>query len=228
MVRRASWFTVGVVLAGGAAAGARAEEPFRAHPDLKQRLAAVRTVAVVVPDLRAFEVMRNDQPMFHAAWTDLSRENVTAALERKLQARGLVTARVRATPETEPLLQEVAPMYRAVLSAILQATYSNRFAAPGERFDYTLGDLSALAPEADAFVLVWGLGVTSSGGRRAFQLLLGSGSFGLDRLVVALVARSGEVLWFDPVVSTGYDLRDPVSAEAFVYSALRYLPEAAP
>jgi hypothetical protein len=226
-MRRLVWWCALAAVVLGPVGEARAEESYRIHPEYKQRMAAVRSIVIVVPDLKAYELMRNDQPIFQAEWTDRSRENVFAALERQLKERGLPTRRLEVTPEVDVALQDVAPMYRAALTAILQATYLNGFQAQKDRFDYTLGDLSGLAPDADAFVLVWGRGVTSSGGRRAFQLFFGNGAFGVDRLMVAVVARSGELLWFDPIASTQFDLRDPASAESFVATALSNLPKVA-
>jgi hypothetical protein len=225
MRNRALWCSL-VVAALVVPAAARAEKTYRVHTEYADRMAAVRTVAIVTPDVKAYEIMRNDQPVFHSAWTDRSRENVSAALEKALQARGLATRRVNATPELEAALEDVRPMYRAVVSAVFQAAYGERFTAQKDRFDYTVGDLSPLlGADVDAVVLVWGHGATSSGGRRAFQLLLGNGSFALDRLIISVVARSGDVLWFDPIVSSNYDLRDPASSEGFVNGAMRNLPE---
>jgi hypothetical protein len=207
-------------------AAARAEKAYRVHPDYAQRMASVRTLAVVTPDVKAWQVMRNDQPVLNAAWTDASRENVAAALERTLQARGFATRRLASTPKIEATLEDLRPLYRAVVSAVMQATYLNQFTAQKERFEYTVGELSAILPrDVDAFVLVWGHGATSSGGRRAFQILLGNGSYALDQLIIAVVARNGELLWFDPIGSTGYDLRDPASSESFVNTAMKNLPE---
>jgi hypothetical protein len=226
-MKRLVWSCAVIAVVLGSVTEARAAESYRVHPEYKQRMAAVRSVVVVVPDLKAYELMRNDQPIFQAEWTDRSKENVFAALEGQLKERGLVSRRLEVTPEVELALQDVAPMYRAALSAMLQATYLNSFRAQKDRFDYTLGDLSGLAADADAFVLVWGRGVTSSGGRRAFLILFGNGAYGVDRLMVAVVARSGEVLWFDPVASTQFDLRDPASAASFVATALSSLPKVA-
>lgn len=224
MRNRALWCSLAAALVLPAAA--RAEKIYRVHTEYAERMAAVRTVAIVTPDVKAFEIMRNDQAVFHSAWTDLSRENVTAALEKALQARGLATRRITATPELEAALEDVRPMYRAVVSAVFQATYGERFTAQKDRFDYTVGELAPLVgADVDAVVLVWGHGATSSGGRRAFQILLGNGSFALDRLIISVVARSGDVLWFDPIVSTGFDLRDPASSESFVNTAMKNLPE---
>lgn len=209
-------------------AGRAADKPYRASPDYPERMATIHSVAIVVSDLKSYELMVNDKPVFRDDWTDRSRENVSAALERALRARGLEVRRLQ-PDATEGPLQEATLLYEAVVAAVVQATYLFDFPTQKERFDYTLGDLGdAVDPAVDALVFVWGRGVNSSGGRKAFQLLLGSGSFGIDRLAVALVARDGQLLWFDAIASTGYDLRDVDSATRFVETATSQLPKVAP
>ncbi len=223
MVRRTYSCAVILILASVPVI-AHAEPRFRVSSEFTQRMESVRTVVIVTPDIKAYELMRNDQPVFQAAWTDTSKANVAAAIQRALVKRGL-TARLLGDG-ADAALEDAAPMYRAVLAAIFEATYINKFQAQKERFEYTLGNLGPLIGEdADAAVFVWGLGAASSGGRKAFQLLLGSGSFALDRLVIAVVARDGEVLWFDAIVSGAYDLREAESCGRFVDSAMNELPE---
>ncbi len=213
---------VALALPAAASAG---DKPYRASPEYAERMAAVHTVGIVMPDLKAYEVMVNNKPVFHAEWTDRSRENVAAALERALRARGLEVRRLEPQADEGPL-QEASLLYQAVVAAVVQATYIFDFPTQKQRFDYTLGDVSDVADsDVDALVFVWGRGVNSSGGRKLFQLLIGGGSYGIDRLAIALVARDGQLLWFDSIASTNYDLRDAESARQFVDTAVSQLPE---
>jgi hypothetical protein len=98
------------------------------------------------------------------------------------------------------------------------------------RFEYSLGDLQSLfsAEGVDALVFAYGFGNISSGGRATLQVLgalLGGGySVGVDRLFLALVDRTGAVLWFDTESSTSSNLRDPASTGSFVSKMASHLP----
>lgn len=211
----------------------RAEDPprWRAHPDLAARLAAIRTVGLQVPELKAYELTASNQPVFRPDWTDQTRELVAAALEGELRARGLGTKRLPPGPADPPgEAGEVRRLYEAVVGAVFQATYQFRFPAKVERFEYELGDVTGLlAPdEVDAVLVTYGRAVSSSGGRKAVQFLgaalAGVSSSGIDRLHVGLVDRSGTLLFFSSFASTDFDLRDPGSVKAFVAKVVDGFP----
>jgi hypothetical protein len=163
-------------------------------------------------------------------WTEAARANVASGLEAALRGRRLNVKRFDpARPAAKEELRDVSLLYEAVASAILQATYANQFPAKRQRFEYALGDLGALlAPEGvDALVFAEGAATISSGGRVLMQLLGGAGP-GIDRLFVAVVDRSGTVLWFGVAASTTSDLRYAGSAESFVRLATDVLPAVQP
>jgi len=121
-------------------------------------------------------------------------------------------------------------LYQSVVAGALQATVANQFPAKVARFEYSLGDLSAMleAEHLDAVVFTFGQGAVSSGGRKAVQfmsaLLSGAASSGIDRLLVGVVDRRGDLLWFGTFASTSSDLRDPASAGQFVQTLAHDLP----
>ena len=214
-------------------AAARAEDARhgRAHPELAARLAAVRTVGLAEPELKIFELTASNQPVFRPDWTDQGRAAVEAGLRQALEIRGLALRPLApASPERQEALRQARLLYGAVAAAVIQATYLNQFPAKVARFEYGLGDLSPLldAEQVDAVLFVAGSGAVSSGGRQAIQalgaLLAGVTSSGVDRLMVGLVDRQGDLLWFGTYASTTSDLRDERSAGTFVRTLTDDLP----
>lgn len=210
-------------------AGAAAPK-HRVHPEYDARMAAVRTVGLVPPEVSCYELTANGSVVPRPDWTDAVRANVAAALEGTLRARNLAVRRVApAAPAAKEELREVQRLYEAVGGAIVQATYANSFPWKLSRFEYTLGDLGPLAAAegVDALVFTYGVGTNSSGGRIAAELLLGATARAVDRLFVAIVDRTGAVLWFAHDFSTTSDLRDPASARRVVELVTNLLPAVA-
>jgi hypothetical protein len=195
----------------------------RAHPDLAARLSGLRKVGIIEPDVKVYELTASNQAVYRPDWSDEGRKAVASSLDALLRARGL-EARPFAptTPDAQQELLEVTRLYHAVTAAVVQATFVNQFPAKVARFEYSLGDLGPLleAEQLDAVVFTIGSGAVSSGGRKAVQfmsaLLSGASSSGVDRLIVGVVDRRGDLLWFGSLASTSYDLRDPAIAGQFV------------
>ncbi|HTN51693.1 MAG TPA: hypothetical protein VML50_04775 [Anaeromyxobacter sp.] len=71
-------------------AAGRAEEQVlhRAHPELADRLSGLRTVGIVAPEVKVYELTASNQPVFRPDWSEQGKEAVTASLEALLKARG--------------------------------------------------------------------------------------------------------------------------------------------
>ena len=217
---RAGALVLTLVLPAAASAGGH-----RLHPEFASRMAGVKTVGLVTPELDAYEVSANGTVLLRPDWTEKVRANVAQALDATLRTHGLaVKPLAPAAPAAKEELREVQHLYVAVGNAIVQATYANAFPAKLERFEYTVGDIQALlaAEGVDAAVFAYGRALNSS--RRAPALV--SGSYVLsDSLFVGIVDRSGAVLWFAEADSTASDLRAPPSARYFVEMVTDQLPE---
>jgi hypothetical protein len=231
--RRASLLVVALALP--AAVRATDVRNGRAHPELAARLAGIHRVGVVPPEVKVFELTSGNQPVLNEKWTEGFRKAVTASVANALRSRRVEPVPFEpAAAEAKAELAEVSQLYDAVVTAAIQATVANRFPAKLARFEYPLGDLTPLLEPAglDALVFTWGNGVSSSGGRKALQtlsaILVGTASSGIDRLVVGVVDRRGDLLWLGTIASTGYDMRDPASVESFVANLTKDLPAAKP
>lgn len=214
-----------------AAVAAEAPAPSRSHPELVARIAHIRTVALVDPEFRMFELTASNQPVFRPDWTDQSRAALIAALTETLREHGLALRPFDpAQPERKAELEEVRLLYGAVAAAVTQATFVNQFPAKRARFEYPLGDLTRLLGDEpiDAFLFVHGSGTVSSSGRRTVQALMAASigvySTGVDRISVGLVDRAGDLLWFGAHASTHSDLRYEQSVAQFASVLLGELP----
>jgi hypothetical protein len=209
-----------------------AEEPhYRVHPDFAARMRSVKTIGLVRPSMRLFELAAGGGRNFKPDWSEKSSTVIGDALAAAITRRGQSVVRLEPTPQDAESLRDVTLLYEAVGSAIIQATYTNQFPRKLARFEYWLGDLTPLLEPrgVDAVLFAYGSANISSAGRSALQVLgaiAGPGySVGIDRIYVGLVDRSGAVLWFDSFASTGHDLRDPESAASFVQNVTDHLPE---
>jgi hypothetical protein len=214
------------VLALLAFPGAAPPDDHRAHPELESRIAAVRTLGLVDPTVDAFELAAGGARVARPDWSELGRTNVLAALEKELQAHGFAVKPVApAGAEATEELRQVKLLYEAVGGAIVQATYSNAFPWKLDRFEYSVGDVQAITAAAgvDALVFVHAMANISSGGRVALQIFGAAGS-GIDWLILGIVDRDGEVLWFGRVHSTVSDVRDARTAAVLVQAATDRLP----
>jgi hypothetical protein len=206
--------------------GALPPDDHRTHPDFAARIAGVRTLWIVEPEVNAYELQAGGGRVPRPDWSDLGKANIGASLSDELAAHGFaVKPFAPAEAESRDELKQVRLLYEAVGSAIIQATFANQFPEKMARFDYTLGDVRALAEGAgaDALVFTYSVANISSSGRVALQVLGGAGS-GIDWLIVGIVDRDGTVLWFSRVSSTTSDVRNPQSAGVFVKFATDRLP----
>jgi hypothetical protein len=196
----------------------------RAHPELETRLAAVRTLGIVEPAVEVIE-LDGGGGVVRPDWADAGRAQVRASLERELRLHGFeVSAVSPATPEAREELRQVKLLYDAVGSAIVQAI-ANRFPWKLARFEYTVGDVGSIAGAAGADALVFTdliANVPPHG--RGWLERPGTAGDGGDWLVVGMIDRGGDVLWFRWVHSTASDVRDPSQAAALVRAATDRLP----
>ena len=213
------------------------QQPYRAHPELDRRAKTMRVVGLLPPDIKIYELTAGGVTELRDEWSAAGREAVVQGLTEAFTARGIALKPLVMDKDTQRSVDDVSVLYRAVSSSIIEHTYKpHPFTAKLERFDYSVGSLDALLgrSQADAAVIVYGVDEISTNGRKALRgvgLVLGAVtgqpvlSSGMTALNIALVDRSGAVLWYKIAGdSGGFDLRDAGSAKAFVQRLVSDFP----
>jgi hypothetical protein len=197
---------------------------------------AVRVV-VMPPDVELSELTAGGLLEPKAEWTERGRAHVATALARHLQGKGAAVVGYPAPAaggEDEAADAQLTRLHDAVGDTILVHKYLPLYALPTkeQRFDWTLG--TSVRPlqartGADCALFVFFRDSYASAGRTALIVgaaLVGVGVPGGRQVGFASLVdlRSGDVLWFNRLVSSTGDLRTPEPALKAVQSLLVDLP----
>ncbi len=201
---------------------------YRARPEFAQTAGAVRTVGLVAPTVKVYELTAGGQTVLKDEWSTQGRKAVTESLQRALAQKGWTVKLVEPSGPVKDELEEMRLLYGDVGPSIVRATYVYPvFPEKYKNFDYSVGPVKRIVEQAgvDLLILAYGYDEISSGGRsvvNALNAVFGTGSTGGDSFLnVALIDRNGKVLWFDVEMARGsFDLRDPASADSFVHRIL--------
>jgi hypothetical protein len=222
-----------VGLLGGCAPPSTALLRDRASP----RPAGAVRVVIMPPDVQLGELTAGGLLEPKADWTERGRANVATALERHLQGRGATVLAYPEPPaggEDDTADAQLTRLHDAVGAAILVHKYLPRFTLPTKEqgFDWTLG--TSVRPlgartGADCALFVLFRDSYASAGRTALIVgaaLVGVGVPGGQQVGFASLVdlRSGDVLWFNRLVSPTGDLRTPEPALKAVQALLVELP----
>jgi hypothetical protein len=197
---------------------------YRARPEFAQTARSARTVGLVSPVVKVYELTAGGQTVLKDEWSTQGRKAITDSLLRALAQKGWKVRVVEPALPIKEELEEMRLLYGDVGPSIVRATYVYPvFPEKYKNFDYSVGPVRKLLEHAgvDLLVLAYGYDEISSGGRAVVNTLnaiFGSGSTGGDSFLnIALIDRNGKVLWFDVEMARGaFDLRDPASADDFV------------
>jgi hypothetical protein len=216
----------------------RAGQFTRLHPDASERVKTFRTTAILPPDIKLYSVSAGGVRELRDDWSAAGRENVIAAVREGLKGQLVEIKPSPSDKETQEQIEDVQALYRAVAESIGDHAYPlafNRFQHKLERFEYSVGPIERLLQKyrADALLIVHGYDEVSSGGRQALRTVSWILPIGNQvesdsaALTVALVDRSGTVLWFDLASRTGgTDFRDRKSTVEAMKVLLTKYPEA--
>jgi hypothetical protein len=194
-------------------------------------------VLLIKPDVQLSVLTAGGLQEPNAAWTAAGQAHVEQALAELMRKKNAALIPYR-EPDDDPQKlyshNQVIKMHSAVGAAILMHKYTPVFALPtkAERFDWTLGtDVRQLKDEfaADYALFVYMRDSYASSGRVAVIVigaLFGAAvSGGIQVGFSSLVdLRTGEVVWFNRLVSGSGDLRTPEPARVAVETLLTDLP----
>jgi hypothetical protein len=227
------------LLAAGTVQAAE-EESFRTPPDFAQRMKNIKTIAIFRPDIKMFEISTGGVKELRQDWCDECCMKVQTAFLATFQHFGYDLRILDPAQDTSTDLREIMFLYGDVVTSVLRHAYDgpNLFPAKKSNFDYTLGSIDNLLEPAgaDALLLIRGIDEISSEGRKAMQtfgVLVGlaagvvvTPNMGKTVMIVGLVDRSGDLLWFNIRGGSGvYNLRDPESVTKLVSQSLEKFQE---
>jgi hypothetical protein len=219
---------------------AAGEDSFRTPPDFSERMKNIRTIAIFRPDIKLFEISTGGVKELRQEWCDEGCLKVQSAFVTEFHRFGYDLKILDPTQDNSPDLREIMFLYDDVVTSVLRHAYDgpNLFPAKQTNFDYTLGPIDnlLLPAGADALLLIQGVDEISSEGRKAMQtfgVLVGlaagivvTPTMGKTVMIVGLVDRSGDLLWFNIRGGSGvYNLRDPESISKLVSQSLERFQE---
>lgn len=211
------------------------EESFRSPPDFARRMKDIRSIAMFRPDVRIFEISSGGVKEPRPEWGEECCEKVQAAFVAEFRRFGYDLKVLDPAKDNSAELREIMFLYDDVVASVLRHAYDgpNLFPAKKTNFDYTVGPIdNILQPAgADALLLIRGVDEISTTGRKAMQtlaILAGAAAgvavtpnMGRTVVIVGLIDRSGDLLWFNiRGGSGGYNLRDPESVSKLVSQSL--------
>jgi hypothetical protein len=169
-------------------------------------------------------------------WTESARTGVFNALESNTSGRGgtlIKFSEVSNTADQVQLNNDLQNLYRAVANSIYVHKYAGvTLPTKKDSFDWTLGpqaqQLGAQA-NADYALFVYGRDSFSSAGRKAMQFFMAAAGIGIQGGTqfgyASLVnLKTGEVVWFNTLVSTVGDIRTVDGSASMVTSLLKTMP----
>jgi hypothetical protein len=197
-------------------------------PDLDSRLKEIRTVRLVPPVVKVYELTAGGVPERKDDWSAEATRNIIEAAVKNFQDRGIQVTQGPIPADIESELADIMSLYGAA-SACMKAYAIGKNAFPTRAgLDYSVGPVKQVLEKtgSDALLIISGQDQVSSAGRKAlmttgvimgiltgFIAVPGGGSASAE---VALIGPSGKILWYKPKADGTSDLRDVDSSRKFM------------
>ena len=232
---RASFLGMGALLFSALLAACTQTDSFTPREAFRHPPGTAR-VLLMPPDIELYELLASGLQEPRAEWTEAARANVASAIAdllRPQHAEILPYARPVADAAAERRHTQLIKLHDAVGYSILVYQYGGND-LPGKRgnFDWTLGSGVGLLRQesgADYALFVFMRDSYSSGGRKALMVglaLLGIGVSGGTQVGFASLVdlKTGNIVWFNRLISNIGDLRTPEPAHDAVKQLLHGQP----
>jgi hypothetical protein len=193
-----------------------ASPAYRVHPDFMARTKAIQKPALMLAEVRIYEISPEGVVQIRDDWSRAGKENLIKALTESLMERQLWVTPLTAREERAEDVREIKALYKAVDKSIRLHGYGPQlFPEKRKRFVYSLGPsektLSRLG--ADSMIFMSGSGQISASEQKAW-------------LSIAVSDSCGTILWHCVRHTVDqYDLRDVKGAAEFVDDLLSSFPE---
>lgn len=218
--------------------GYAAEISSRSHPELRHTK-DIKVVGFLTPDIKIYELTAGGVRELRDDWSTIGKENVMNALIKGLKEKQLEIKTLTVEKDLQDELEDIQALYRAVATSIRLHTYGEHsFPEKQKNFDYSIGSIENILTKygVNALIFVYGRDEISTGGRKALTaagVIAGALTgvvviprAGTTAVSVALVNKSGSILWFNVKGSgAGYDLREPESTSEFITEMLSDFPK---
>jgi hypothetical protein len=190
-----------------------------------------KRIVLVEPDVVLAELTAGGLQEPRADWTDTARGLVTDGITRTLGQKSISLVQLGTLSNAHDI--QLTKLHNAVGAEILQHGFgAAKLPTKGSALDWTLGpgaqDMRTRY-NADYAMFVFVRDSYSTAGRRAVQLLgamVGIGIQGGTQIAFVSVVdlRTGNVVWFNTLVSSTGDLRNAKDAGSFVTDLLKGNP----
>jgi len=168
---------------------------FRAHPQLQEKVTSIKTVAIMPPSVRVYQLSAGGDTQLMDDLTAAATQHVAKAIEERLKGHAGFVFTPFPSPSAIPgsssdlaaaglkdELEDTQALFEAVSTSVLVHTYEPKvrdapdqtFPEKLKNFDYSLGpDVERLAQLANANALLFVSGVDhiSTGGRKGLIFL---------------------------------------------------------
>ena len=189
---------------------------YRAHPEFTARAKGIRKPALMMAEVRIYEISPGGVAQLRDDWSRAGKENLIKALTESFLERRFRLTPLTVHEERAEDVREIKALYKAVDKSIRLHGYGPQlFPEKRNRFVYSLGPsektLSRLG--ADSMIFLSGSGHISASEQKAW-------------ISIAVSDSCGTILWHCVRHTVDqYDLRDAESATEFVEDLLSSLPE---
>ena len=211
-----------LVSAIGCASETHRKETYRKHPQYESRIAEIKNTGALPADVRVYELSAGGMKELRNDWCETGKANMQHALIKSIQKSSLNLSVLTIDEELKAEIDELQSLYRAVHESIYLHTFepNNLFPHKKENFVYSLGRIDDVLDKlgVDSLIFVYGSDQISSDARQFWMaasiilLFLGghtaTPSPGFTEVSVAVVDRTGDILWFNLYRSNAFDLRD--------------------
>jgi len=189
---------------------------------------------LVTPDVNLQLLMASGMRETRADWSEQGQDNLMAALEKELAARGSKVTVLDPSKGLTPRQIQLLKLNDAVVNTSLQYEYFS-FGLPTKKgkFDRTIGPgakVLAGGSAEDYALITRAAGSFSSGGKIAMNIAMaalgGPVQFGGTQMYLTLIdLDTGDIVWSNLAsAATGGDIRSPEGAESVVRAALKDFP----
>ncbi|MBI5576412.1 MAG: hypothetical protein HY896_08615 [Deltaproteobacteria bacterium] len=202
------------------------------RPDIADRLSGINTFGMIYPEIRIYEMSAGGVREYMDDWSAKGKENVAKFLKDAFGDRLAERRKEVLDNAVRDELEEVIALYEvAIASYFQQAAPINGFPEKRGFSAYELGPLDNLFASlgVDGLIVVKGVDVISTGGRKTLAVIGAMAGIGLPLgftgMDIGFIDRSGGILWFNSKGSVvGNDFREPEEAAKITGETLSGFP----